>query len=351
MMRKVIAGIVLAAAAALSPLWIAYAATVGAFMQNDTVANSLSFNDSFGHQVVIGTYNSGTGVWAASVGGGGPITASTIAATGVVTLGANGGAAGEVDFKGSTSGTAILKPPAVASSPTFTFPTVSGTLVTTANALLASVTTQYFTATGTYTPNAKMLFAIVEAVGGGASGGSVPICANLCSGGGGGSGNFSRCRLTTAQVGASQAVTIGAGGAAPAAGSNAGLAGADTTLGTLCTGKGAPAGAGAGVNAAVAVGGAGGPLWGGIVATDDSHIGNSGGQGPGSSISTVAMLSGEGGSGPYGGGVLGINQQAGLAGTDCGSGGTGASSQASSAAAAGGAGFKGCMKVTEYDSQ
>jgi hypothetical protein len=41
----------------------ANAADVMPIWQNDTAATSLSFNDTFGHQVSIGTYNSSTGVW------------------------------------------------------------------------------------------------------------------------------------------------------------------------------------------------------------------------------------------------------------------------------------------------
>jgi hypothetical protein len=31
--------------------------------QNDTSANTLSFNDAFGHQVMVGSYDPGTGAW------------------------------------------------------------------------------------------------------------------------------------------------------------------------------------------------------------------------------------------------------------------------------------------------
>jgi hypothetical protein len=41
------------------------AATVGPVWQNDTVANAISFQDTFGHQVQIGVYDPATGLWTA----------------------------------------------------------------------------------------------------------------------------------------------------------------------------------------------------------------------------------------------------------------------------------------------
>src|ERR1700730_17890948 len=49
-------------AAALMPVW-----------QNDSSANTLSFNDGFGHQVVVGSYSPLTGVWTAALGTGLPL--------------------------------------------------------------------------------------------------------------------------------------------------------------------------------------------------------------------------------------------------------------------------------------
>ena len=42
------------------------AAPVQPVFTNDTAANTLSFNDTFGHSVIVGTYNPITGLWTAS---------------------------------------------------------------------------------------------------------------------------------------------------------------------------------------------------------------------------------------------------------------------------------------------
>jgi hypothetical protein len=44
------------------------AASVMPIFQNDTAANTLSFNDTFGHNVLVGSYNPATGAWMAPVG-------------------------------------------------------------------------------------------------------------------------------------------------------------------------------------------------------------------------------------------------------------------------------------------
>lgn len=107
---------------------------------------------------------------------------------------------------------------------------------------------QRITATGTYTPTLGMVYAIVEVQGSGGGGGGVAASAintGRISGGGGG-GGYVKALLTAGQIGASQLVTIGAGGAGAAAGDNAGAAGTNTTFGALLTansGAGGAAGA------------------------------------------------------------------------------------------------------------
>src|SRR5215468_8638562 len=73
---------------------------------------------------------------------------------------------------------------------------------------------QVFTASGTYVPSANLVSAVVECVGGGGGGGGTPseTTGYVGAGGGGGSGSYSRKYLTAAQIGASQTITIGAGG-------------------------------------------------------------------------------------------------------------------------------------------
>lgn len=72
---------------------LARADTIMPVWTNDNAAKTLSFNDSFGHDVVVGTYNSGTGVWSPgsiSVGAtftGGLISISGSPITGTGTFG------------------------------------------------------------------------------------------------------------------------------------------------------------------------------------------------------------------------------------------------------------------------
>src|SRR6266487_1866056 len=92
--------------------------------------------------------------------------------------------------------------------------------VTSVDTRFNSIAIQKFTANGTYTPTPGMRFCIIEAVGGGAGGGSVAsAAADIYVGGGGGAGSYSRALSSAAQIGASQAVTIGSAGTGGAAGS------------------------------------------------------------------------------------------------------------------------------------
>lgn len=185
---------------------------------------------------------------------------------------------------------------------------------------LKSVKVQSFTTTATYTPSAGMAFAYVR--GCGAGGGGATNTSGTVGAAGGGSGCGFEGILTAAQLGASQIITIGAGGTAQ-------NAGGITSIGALVSVGGgagaqyinsstnAPAGAGA-ANALVTSGltalpgtagglgnGAGG--WGGTNPSACGHGGPSifGGGGVG------AGNSGAGGSGSNGGGGGGGNGSAG----------------------------------------
>ncbi len=216
-----------------------------------------------------------------------------------------------------------------------------------------SVTYQQFTtsANPTYTPNANLLFAIVECVGqGGGGGGAAASATGDSSGGGGGAGSYSRVRLTAAQIGVSKAVTNTAAANGGTSGNNAGGSGNDTSLGTLCVGKGGSGGGGAAANSAGTAGA------GGVVGTGDTtFVGNSGHRGFSASIITASGPSGAGGTGPWGGGAPGVDAAAGvvagIAGTACGSGGGGGQSENSASATTGGAGGNGCVLVTEFNSK
>lgn len=108
---------------------------------------------------------------------------------------------------------------------------------------------QTFTAGATYTPTADMKTCRirVQAPGGGSGGadGAGPVGGGVASGGGG-AGEYAEGWFTAAQIGASQAVTIGAVGTAGSdTGGNGGVGGT-TSVGSLITGIGGSGGTGTG---------------------------------------------------------------------------------------------------------
>ncbi len=216
---------------------------------------------------------------------------------------------------------------------------------------LNQLTTQYFTtsANGTYTPAAGLVYAVVECVGqGGGGGGAAASATGVSSGGGGGAGSYSRVKLTSTQIGASQAVTNTAAANGGGTGNNPGTAGNDTSLGTLCIGKGGSGGGGAATTASGTSGA------GGVAGTGDfTVVGNAGGRGEGATITTSPSPAGSGAVGHWGGApapVIGATSAVnGNAGAACGAGGGGGSVVGSASTAAGGQGGNGCVTVTEYN--
>jgi len=221
----------------------------------------------------------------------------------------------EVD--GFTTGTTrVITPPnyngtmaTLAGTETLTAKTISGAnnTITNLGTLLAI---QVFTGSGTYTPNALMTKCRVRMIGGGGAG-----CGTSSSnqGNGGGSGSYGEGIFTAAQIGASKAVTIGAGGtgASGAAGGDGGT----TSLGALMTapgGKGGASTSGASMTLSSAGSGgyinyAGGVTPSGIPNTVYGANGAAsqfGGNGVGSSSATggaAVANSGSGGGATYGG--------------------------------------------------
>ncbi len=116
---------------------------------------------------------------------------------------------------------------------------------------LSAVATQVFTASGTYTPTAGMKYCRVRIQapgggGGGADGVGDGGGTNGTNGGGGGGGEYAEGWFTAAQIGASQAVTIGAVGAAGSNTGGDGGTGGTTSLGALLTAIGGTGGTGSG---------------------------------------------------------------------------------------------------------
>lgn len=211
-----------------------------------------------------------------------------------------------------------------------------------ASGAFTSIVRQTFTANGTYTPTSGMKYCIIECWGSGGGGGG---CANSGAtgyiyGGGGGAGGYSRLLASAATIGASQAVTVAAGGAGGAAGANPGSAGGATSVGSLCVANG-----GSGGGASGGAGGSGGTAGTGDIAAPGSY----GLMGLLSTISTISVRCGQGASSIVGsGGNSRVTQGTGNAGTGFASGGAGGLSDAAGGTAAGGAGTGGYIIITEY---
>lgn len=214
---------------------------------------------------------------------------------------------------------------------------------------IKSVKKQVFTSSGTYTPSAGMAYAVIECLGGGGGGGGATSGANNGNAGGGGAGSSSRKYVTSADIGASKAVVVGAGGATSTAGNSTGNAGGDTSVGSLCIGKGGAGGSGSAGADNIRPGGAGG-----VAGTGDvTGYGASGLSGNG--MNTVAFTggAGQGASSPWGaGGIPNVSLSgAGGAATGYGAGGSGAASYNSGGSFSGGAGSPGLVIITEYCAQ
>ena len=196
-----------------------------------------------------------------------------------------------------------------------------------------SMNVQVFTSSGTYTPTSGMIYCIVEVVGGGGGGGNAGGLA-YSTGAGGGAGGYARQVFSASAIGASQAITIGAGGAAAGSGTS-------SSFGSLITCTGGGPGHSNGTTGAPWNGGVGGTV------TIGGTFNVVGGYGY---ISLAANASGvypgSGGksffaSGGAGGGVGSITGSAGSFGSGGGGGGPGSS-------ASGGAGGAGIIVVTEF---
>jgi len=210
-----------------------------------------------------------------------------------------------------------------------------------------SINIQTITATGTYTPTAGMAYCEVKILGGGGAGGGAPATSAIqcAAGGSGGAGEYAVGVFSAATIGASQAITIGAGGIGS---TGDGPDGGPTSIGALMTAFG-----GQGANAGTAQTTCG--------ATDggDGGIGGTGGNyrtpGAPGNVGIVTIITpgfiavgGIGASSQIGSG--GIPQVgAGFPGLGYGSGGSGASNFPGTIAATnGGNGAPGVVIITEY---
>lgn len=200
------------------------------------------------------------------------------------------------------------------------------------------------TSSGTYTPTPGMRAAFVQVqAGGGGGGGSTGAGAGSAAGSGGSGGGYSEGYFLAAEIGGSQAVTIGSGGAGGANGSSNGTAGTASSFGTLLTATGGSFGGSTGNSTLIVRGAPPDGAGGGSGTTQNGQNGSIG------TIfgTTSTAVAGSGGSSRLGLGGVGRNEGSnGFAGQGFGAGGAGAASAAANQV--GGAGAPGIVIVTEY---
>lgn len=208
------------------------------------------------------------------------------------------------------------------------------------------INAQVFSSSGTYTPTVGMVYCEVEMVGGGGAGGGAATtgAGQFSSGAGGGAGEYAFGVFNSSQIGSSQAITVGSGGAGVSG--STGNSGGATSLGSLMSANGGSGGAGTGATIAVTIGGTAG----GTGGTGGSFR-SAGGPGGGANalVSGSVLNAGFGGSSSLGGGARSPTApSSGVASTGAGGGGSGAGQSASGAALAGGAGSAGAILIKEY---
>jgi len=189
----------------------------------------------------------------------------------------------------------------------------------------SSINVQVFTASGTYTPSPNMLYAQVEVVGGGGGG-----CASPGDMGGAG-GGYARKLVTAAQIGASQIVTIGQGGAGGIT-SAPGANGGTTSFGSIISATGG-SGTANGVYSSI----------GGIGQNGDINCAGS----SGTVGNNQYVVSGMGGGTFYAGNIF-VDQNAPIGANGNFPGGGGTTASVAYPSAGGGNGAPGVCIITEY---
>lgn len=215
--------------------------------------------------------------------------------------------------------------------------------------LIKTIKTQVFIASGTYTPSAGMAFCDIYAVGGGGGGGGAKGDAtHTIIASGGNSGSESQVLLTAAQIGASQVVTIGAGGTAGNATPSDGGVGGTTSVGTLCVATGGAIGH-QGIGNSLALNSYNSSASTGDIVT----TGNIGQPGSYSANVTMNIVCTQGAASRFGsagntsGNTAGLVANAGGVSANLGCGGNGGGS-GQATGATGSAGSSGCIYIREY---
>lgn len=209
-----------------------------------------------------------------------------------------------------------------------------------------------FFSTGTYTPTPGTKSVIVEAVGGGGGGGGCAANAagNASVGQGGGAGAYGKSIFTSGFSGVS--VVIGsAGNPGAASASGTGGPGGDTSFGALLICQGGPGGKPGASLSPPAIGESATPNTSTVTGANIvSYSGQAGTSGfIFASNNNTGMVSGYGGSGPFGSGGAGSSAIGTVnAASGYGAGGGGAISSSTGSAQSGGAGSQGVVIIWEY---
>ncbi|CDM57206.1 hypothetical protein LPU83_1534 [Rhizobium favelukesii] len=204
-----------------------------------------------------------------------------------------------------------------------------------------------FTASGTFTPHADMIYCIIDCYGaGGGGGGAALTTSNTINGaGGGGAGAKSRKIASKADIGASQAVSIGAAGTAGSSAPGDGGNGGTSSVGTLCTAPGGSGGKAAGAGSS-GLGGAGG-----VAGTGDLSLpGCPGVTGfrSGTTLTIVYMRQGGDAADSVGFGGPLLLGAAGAPAVGYSAGGSGGSDYSGGGTKAGGVGANGLVVITQF---
>jgi len=211
---------------------------------------------------------------------------------------------------------------------------------------LTSASPRVYTSGATWTKPAGLDYVIVEVIGGGGAGGGAVATtgADYSAGAGGGGGGYSKKKILAASLGATETVTVGAGGTGVSGGT--GNSGGTSSFGAHCQATG---GSGGNASTASAVTSFIGPGDGGIGSSGNINAGGAPGL-PG--VRAQFPHGGGGGNTQIGGGGVGQTTAAafnGNAGKAYGGGGSGAANAASQTARAGAAGAAGVVIVWEYE--
>ncbi|MDR5857248.1 hypothetical protein P9239_00310 [Caballeronia sp. LZ062] len=202
-----------------------------------------------------------------------------------------------------------------------------------------------------YTPSAGLgsAYVQVQGAGGGGGGTAATSTGQYAIGSGGASGSYGSSYLTAAQIGASQAITVGTAGAFGGANGNGGTGGS-SSFGSLISapgGNGGPVGLATSSTSSLQYG-----AQPGAAATGGNIVSTYGMQGVTGSITGSLFVSGAGGGSPIfggsGGGKFVSGNGTGQPAGALGAGGGGAAIGPSSAASTGGYGAGGIIIIQEY---